>query len=357
MRVPLVYKNTPHFGFDIGSHSVKMVQIQKHGHRKLVKGYGYCYFPAETITDGVIVDPLAMAKAIRPLLANMTYGSITSRRVATGLPAGKVFTRTLQLPHMNSADLTQAIHYEVEQYVPVPVNNLYIDFEIINNVQAKDGKDGYIDVLMVAAPRTIVDSYISLFDELNLEIGAIETSMAAAVRAMMMSKDTFNNSTLIMDIGSVSSDLTIYDQVIPLTGSVPIGGDHYTNTLVKTLGITPEEANELKVKFGIGPSGMQPKIFKALEPHLQTMVKEAKRVQKFYQERSENRRKIEFLILSGGTASMPGLPEYFQKELGLNLTIANPWKDLITKKMQSISKRDAPMYTTAIGLAMRPGND
>lgn len=357
MRVPLIYKKTPHFGFDIGSHSVKMVQVHKQGGRYVVKGYGYCYFPAEAIADGVIINPSEMAKAIRPLLTNMTYGGITSRRVATGLPAGKVFTRTLQLPHMNSSDLAAAIHYEVEQYVPVPVNDLYVDFEIINTVKAIAGKDGHIDVLMVAAPRAIVDSYIKLFDELNLQIGAIETSMAAAVRAMMMSKESLKNSTLVMDIGSDSSDLTVYDQVIPLTGSVPIGGDQYTSTLVKALNITTEEANELKVKFGIGPSGLQPKIFNALEPHLQTMVKEAKRVQKFYQDRSENRQKVESLILSGGTASMPGLAEYFQKELGLAISIANPWKDLVTKKMQSVSKRDAPMYTTAIGLALRPTHD
>jgi type IV pilus assembly protein PilM len=254
---------------------------------------------------------------------------------------------------MSPDDLEQAVKFEVEQYVPVPVNDLYIDYEIINVVESKDGKDGHMDVLMTAAPRAIVDSYIKLFDLLGLEVQAVEASMVSVVRAMLHSGDAQKNSTLVMDIGSESSDLTIFDEVIPLTGSVPVGGEHYTKALVNTLGLKPDQATEIKIKFGIAPSGMQQKIFSALEPHLQTVVKEAKRVLKYYEERSEKREKVQTLVISGGTASMPGLAEYLQKELGLPLTVANPWKNLTTKKMQAVSKRDAPMYTTAIGLALR----
>lgn len=349
MRVPLIYKDAPEFGFDIGSRTVKIVQLEKHGRKTKLRGYGFCYFPKDAIVEGIIADPEQMANSIKPLLHKLTYGKLTSNRAVTGLPAAKVFTRTLQLPRMNESDLNQAVHYEVEQYVPVPISDLYLDYEIVSQTA---GKDGHLEVLMMAAPRAIVDSYIKLFDQLGLQIGAIEGTTTAVVRALLHSGD-MGKSTLVMDIGSLSSDMTIYDAFTPLTGSVPIGGEHYTQTLVKALGIKPDEATEIKVKFGIAASGMREKVFGALEPQLQAVAKEARRVIKFYEERGEKRQKVERMVISGGSASMPGLPEFFQAELGLPQTVADPWNNVEIHHQKDLSKREAPMYATAIGLALR----
>ncbi len=347
MRVPLIYKEAPLFGFDIGTHTVKVVQLRASGKKTIVQGYGSAYFDPILISEGVITDPIAMAKPLQPLLHELSYGKLTSRRVVTGLPANKIFTRTLELPPMKASDLIQAIHYEVEQYVPIPVNDLYIDHEIVN---VTPGKDGHIDVLMMAAPKAIVDSYLKLFDALHLEVDSFEAGLTAVVRALLHSGDA-GGSTLVADIGSVASDLTIYDGFIPLTGTVPVGGHQYTNALVEKLGIKPDEANEIKKKFGITTSGMHDKLFPALEPHLQTLVKEIKRVIKFYESRHDANKKVASLVISGGTALMPGLDEYLRQQVGLPLTVANPWKNLEIKHPSHPEER--PMYVTAIGLALR----
>lgn len=352
MRIPLIYKDAPQFGFDIGTHSVKIVQLRRAGGKTAVQAYGYAFFPREAVVEGIIVDPDEIAAAVKPLLSKLSYGRLTSKRAITGLPAAKLFTRTLQLPQMNDTDLGQAINYEVEQYVPVPISDLYIDYEIINNDPGKEGKDGHLDVLMMAAPRAIVDSYIKLFDKLGLEIGAIEGNMTAVVRALLHSGDA-GSSTMVMDIGSISSDLTIYDRFTPLTGSVPIGGEQYTNTLVKTLGIKADQANEIKVKFGIGPSGMRDKLATALEPQFKNITKEVKRVVKFYQDRGDGQQKVKAVVISGGTANMPGLADWFRKDIGLPLTVADPWKNLEIKQQPPDLQKEAPMYATAIGLALR----
>jgi type IV pilus assembly protein PilM len=349
LRIPLIYKDVPQFGFDIGTRSVKIVQLQRSGHKTVVKAYGHAYFPQEAVVEGIIVDPDEVASAIKPLLQKQTYGHLSSNRVITGLPAAKLFTRTLKLPHMSDDDLGQAINYEVEQYVPVPVSDLYIDYEIINNTQ---GKDGHIDVLMMAAPRAIVDSYIKLFDKLGLEIGAIEANMTAVVRSLLHSGDA-GSGTLVMDIGSISSDITIYDRFTPLTGSVPIGGESYTDSLVKTLAIKPDQANEIKMKFGIASSGMRDKVYSTIEPQLKTITKEVKRVIKFYQDRGGEQQKVKSIVISGGTANMPGIADYFRADINLPLTIADPWKNLDIKKASPESEREAAMYATAIGLALR----
>ena len=348
VRIPLIYKETPQFGFDIGTHTVKIVQLKKSGSKTSVQGYGYAYFPREAVVEGIVVDPDELAAAIKPMLQKLSYGRLSSRRAVVGLPASKLFTRTLQLPRMNDADLGQAVHYEVEQYVPVPINDLYVDYEIINNTP---GPEGHIDVLMMAAPRAIIDSYIKLFDKLGLEIGAIEGSMTAVVRALLHSGDA-GGSTLVMDIGSITSDLTIYDKFIPLTGTVPIGGETYTDTLVKALDIKSDQANEIKIKFGIAQSGFHDNVEAALQPQLDAVSKEAKRVVKFYQDRGEGRQ-VKAMVISGGTASMPGLAEYFTREVGLPLTVADPWRNIDLKDNQQSDNHEAPMYATAIGLALR----
>jgi len=328
---------------------VKVVQLRSKGHKTEAVGFGNSYFPREAMAEGVVVKPEEMAKAVRPVLEKVNNGKISAKRVVTSIPASKVFTRTLQLPIMNDADLKQAINYEVEQYVPVPVAELYIDYDVVSRT---NGEEGHMDILMMAVPRTIVDSYIKMFEYLNLEIGAIESDMTAVTRALLHSGDA-GDSTLIMNIGSLTSDLTIFDKFTPLTGTVPVGGEQFTNALVQKLGVKADEAKEIKIKFGIGPSGLQDKVFPALEADLQAAVKEAKRVIKYYESHDDKQQQhVESMAICGGTAQMPGIAEYFQKEVGLPLKVANPWKNLELKKSFSQPK-EAPMYTTAIGLALR----
>ena len=162
MRVPLIYHQKPIFGFDLGTRTAKLVQLKPGRKGFDVLGYGYANFPGEAVVEGIIVDPEEIANALKPLLTQMSYGKITASRVAVSLPVSKVFTRTLQLPPMEDSDLAEAVRLEAEQYIPVPLSDLYIDYEIIESDKEK------IDVLMVASPRAIVDSFMKLFEIMNL---------------------------------------------------------------------------------------------------------------------------------------------------------------------------------------------
>lgn len=348
MRVPLIYHDRPIFGFDLGSRTAKLIQLKPAGKSMQVLGYGYANFPGDAIVEGIIVDPKEIADALAPLMKQMTFGHITGTRVAASLPVAKVFTRVLELPPMNPADLGAAVRLEAEQYIPVPLPDLYIDYEIIEEQKEQ------IQVLMVAAPRAIVDSYIKLFDLMELEVSFVESSLSAVTRAILAATP-LDKPTLVADIGSNSIDLTVHDKMIRLTDTIALGGDTLTTQLVSDLQITREQANEIKFKFGLGPSGLQPKIQASLKKPLNTISSEVKRVMKYYQDRGANKRSVELVIISGGSAGMPGLIEYLSKELGVPVIVADPWGGLVTKHMQPVSKFDAPMYTTAIGLARLEG--
>jgi len=249
---------------------------------------------------------------------------------------------------MNAADLGQAVRLEAEQYIPVPLPDLYIDYETIETGAERN------EVLMVAAPRAIVDSYIKLFELLNLEVAHIESSMAATTRAIVASTQ-LNKPTLVADIGSTSIDLTVHDKVIRLTDTIPLGGDSLTEQLVKDLGVGREQANEIKYKFGLGPSGLQPKVMASLGAPLKKMCDEMHRVIRFYQDRGTQKRKIEAVIVGGGSASMPGFLEYMAAQINVPVTLADPWAGLNMKHLEPVSKYDAPMYASAIGLARLEG--
>lgn len=345
MRVPLIYHKRPVFGFDLGSQTAKMVQLRAHGKGVRVVGYGYAAFPPESLAEGIIVDPEPIAEALRPLLAKMTYGKITARRAAVSLPTSKVFTRMLALPPMSAADLAQAVRYEVEQYVPVPIADLYIDYEKID--ETKDN----MNVLMVAAPRAIVDSYIKLFDLLNFEVAFVEPSLQAVARAITATRSS-DNATLVADFGSESIDITVYDKgMVRLSDTISVGGDHLTDTLMRDFGITRDQANSIKYKFGIGPSDLQAKIVAALGEQLKEVTNQIRRVSKYYQDHAADQQPIKSIIIAGGSASMPGLTEYLTAQLSINVVVAEPWADVDRKGLQMVSKDEAPMYTTALGLA------
>jgi type IV pilus assembly protein PilM len=376
VRVPLIYKNKPTLGMDIGSRSAKLVQLDPGGKNNRVLGYGYANFAADAIIEGIISDPEAIAASIKELLKNPIAGTLSARRVALSVPISKVFTRVIQLPPMSAADLEQAVHFEAEQYVPVPLNDLYIDYEVVAEdaplvplapdpaakaptadtkvapKAAKPTEEHHQDVLMVAAPRAIVDSYMKLFDFLDMELAAIETSQAAITRAMTHASKA-KQTALIVDFGSRSTDLSVFDQVTRLAGTFGLGGDDLTQTLVKSLGITADQANEIKYKFGLGSSGLQSKILQALDPQLKKMVGELKKAIKFYQDRTEAKQTIEQMFLTGGSSRMPGLVDYLYKELGVPIILGDPWQGLHVKPLAEVSKLDGPMYTTAIGLALR----
>lgn len=349
MRVPLVYRDAPQLGLDIGRRSVKLLQLSGSRHHPKLVGYASAPFASDAIVEGIITDPEVIAAAIKEALKHTHAGKLTARRIATGLPASKTFTRTLTLPDMKQADLEQAVSFEVEQYVPVPLSDLYIDHEIIGRTH--DDQGDHLEVLMVAAPRAIVDSYIKLFDLMHLELASVETNTSAALRALIASKH-LPSAVLVMDVGSESTDMAVTSSKTRLNATAAIGGEQLTASLIKKLSIKPDQATEIKAKFGLSKSGMQDKIVAALNDDLQAIVREAKKVLKFYADRGDSEEPVEAIVLAGGTATMPGLADYFHQQFDLPVQIADPWQSLAGRHLDRITPEQHASFTTAIGLAM-----
>ncbi len=349
MSSSLFYKNKPLFGLDIGFSSLKVMQVERTNHEKVcVVGYGVTQFKSEVFKDGVIVDPIELAKTTQSLFRDGIIGEINTRRASIAIPASKTYNRAVTLPKLSKKDLLSAITSEVNQYIPMPIDELYVDHEVLAE------KDESMDILIVATPKKVVDSYMTYANLVGFEVASIETTISADSRLFFEAEDS-DIPTVLIDFGSVSSDITIYDKNMVVTGTVPGGGDTFTELISKSLDMTKREADIVKTKYGLGLSKKQKEITDSLDPILSQIVKEIKRVIRYYEERSEEGKKIGQIVALGGGANMPGLSDYMTSSLRLPVRLCDPWQVLTFGNLQPPNTSEKSMYITAAGLAlMRP---
>lgn len=346
MNVPLFYTKKPVFGFDLGHSTIKMMQITTIGKESVVTGYGHVGFEPKAIKNGIIQDPEAIAKQVYALTTEHMIGEITTKRVVASLPAANTYNRVLLLPEMNDKDLHEAVMLEAAQYIPLSIEELYIDYQISSRV-----KGGQIEVLMVAAPRAVVDSYITLFDMLGLEVALLETSIHAVSR-IVEHADRTGMPTLIIDFGAVATDLAVFDKDVKITGSTEGGGETITKLIAEHLDVTKRQAYSIKTDHGLDLGKKQKDIIAALEPLLKKMLSEIRKMRRYYEERSAKKRKIEQIIILGGGANLPGLSGYLTDKVRLPTRLINPWQNMSFGDLQPPHKLETTLYTTAAGLSL-----
>lgn len=338
------YQDKPLFGLDIGFSSIKVMQVDTTGKHPNIVGYGVSQFDKTAVNKGEIVDFEALASAFTGLFNNLE-GKIDTPRVALTIPASKTFSRFIKLPKIEEKDLADVVRTETEQYIPVPINNLYIDFDITSRT------DKDMELFAVATPKNIVNSYLSLMKILGLEVVAIETTTAAAAR-LFMQTDLIDIPTVIIDFGAVSTDITIFDKTLIVTGTIDVGADTFSEIIAKSLGVTDDEADVIKTKYGLDFSKKQREISKALEPILDQLLKELRRMIRYYEERYGKERKISQVVTMGGGSNMPGLNEHLVSTLRLPVRMSDPWQHLGHSKLQPPNIVAKSMYATVAGSAL-----
>lgn len=343
----LFYKDKPLFGLDIGFNTIKVMQIFDDGKQASVGGYGVVKFDAEAIKEGVIVDYETLAKAAVELFEKNIIGSISTRRVAATIPASKAYQRVITVPaKLGKKDLDEAVRSEAEQYIPMPLDDLYLDYM----AAAQLGEDR--EVLAVAVPKNIVDSYMKFFELIGLELCALETTISAASRIIAKAEKSDDIPTILIDLGSLSVDLTVFDKNLVVNGTIPGGGDDFSGRIAEKLNIDKAEANTLKTKYGLGVSKKQPEIREALKPQLDSLIKEIRRVVRYYEEKTDGKTTIGQIITMGGGANMPGLVDYLTDNLRIPTRMCNFWGEFSLNRLQPPHEAERSLYVTAAGAAI-----
>lgn len=344
----IFYTDKPVFGLDIGRRSVKIMQIDQSGKKSKVVGYGTVSFDETAIdANGVIVDPEVIIKAIYELINEGLVGVLTTRRVAVSIPNANSFNRVLVLPKLGDKDIQAAVDAEVDQSIPLPIDELYYDYSV-TRVLDNDTQE----VQLVAIPQAIVDSYLGVFEALNLEVALIESNISAMTRIVIHAEDNDVN-TLIVDLGSTACDISIYDgSAIRATGTVDCSSERLTQNIADSLGITLQQAHSVKTRYGLDMSKKQDKIIAAAEKELDKLIAEIRKVMRYFADRNNDSGKIEQIIILGGGANLPGLASYITSKTRVATRLCSPWNNLAFGKLQPPHELETTLYTTAGGLGL-----
>lgn len=336
-------------GLDISSTGIKIMAVDTK--KWLVTGYGSMDLDPTKVKESLEGNSNFLADSIKTLIKEKVVGALPSNHVAIGVPTTRSFSRTFNLPTSIEKKLKDAIDLEVDQYIPIPASALYIDYEIIERNKKE------ITILMSAITKSIVDKCIAATEKSGLIVDLVEPGMSAVARLLTYTEDG-SLPTVIVDIGPANTDIAVLDSgAIRITGGVPIGGNTFTLNIAKKLEITLENAHQLKVLNGLSAGPRQQKIKNSIEPSLQRIMTETRKVMRYYNERISDDRKLEQLLVVGSGSNVPGIGEYFTNELIMPARVASPWQKLDFGKLPEPVRQLRPRYITVAGLAsIKPGD-
>lgn len=336
------------FGLDIGATTMKAVWLSQQNLRFILKSACVLPTPAKGIMSESPLDQEEMAGTIRNIIAE---AKITTPYVNLALPENQVYTKVLEMPILSDKELSSAIYWEAEQHIPVPLTSITLDWKVLKRPDVGEGNNK-MEVLLVGAPTMLIDKYQKIIEASGLMINAVETEILSVIRSVVIG-DNFPN-TLIIHIGSVSTLLAIIkDEVLVFTYSIPTGGMAINRSIAADFGFTVSQAEEYKKTYGISQKTLGGKIGQATTPIIMSIVTEVRKALAFYGEKYKNEAPLRQILLSGGTAKLPGTDVFFAQNCGLETVIANPWKILSDQEVPKEILENAPDYTVAVGLSMR----
>ena len=339
----LFYHDKPIIGLEIAQTGIKVMAIDPK--KWVVLAYGNIDLDPTKLQESIEKSTDYLTKGIQQLLKDKVVGTLPSNRIVMSTPTTRTFSRSISLPVTAADNLLEAIQIESEQYIPIPVSELYIDYEVIEH-----GKEN-LEVLMCAVPKRIVDTCVNACEQAGLEVVMVESGISAVARLVTATEEG-KLPTVIIDIGAASTDIAILDKTIRVTGGLAVGGHNLTLDIAKTMSLSLEAAHQLKIHSGLMLGPKQAAIKRSLDPSLSKIVAETKKIIRYYNERIGGKTKLEQIIVVGGGSNVPGLGEYFTEAMLMPARVASPWQRLNFGKLTQPPRQFKPRFITAAGLAV-----
>lgn len=340
----LLKQETNYFGLDIGSSAIRLVQLRAAGGKPVLVTYGDVKVPAGLTTSDASGDRDKVAELVKQLMRDTRVGT---KNVVAGLPSSQVFASVISMPKLSNAEVGKAIKYQADQYIPMPIDEVKLDWSLLGPGATEDE----IEVLLVAAPINAAEKYLEILEKSGLEIVALETNATAVARALMPVTDT---AAIILDMGGFSSDLTIvYKNTPRLIRSIGIGAQTLVKSVAQNLNLNDEQAEQFTYRFGLTQSKLEGQVHKAIKPSLDATVTEIAKSIKFFMDRY-GQVKIDKLIVTGQGIAIPEFTNFMANATALPVEVGNSWINVSypasqQEKLLSVSSE----YAVASGLAQR----
>lgn len=343
-------RQTPILGLDIGSHSIKIVELSSNGTHHTIKCVGRTLVPPQAIIDGSIKEPDKVAEALTALISNLQP---KAKYAATSIAGYSVIVKKIMVPYQDEAEIENNLIFEAEKYVPFEIEEVYVDFHVLNG---KKEKSNETEIFLVAAKREIVDEYAALIQEAGLSPAVIDVDAFALGNAFEGAFGLLAKPVALVDIGAQKTNLNIVLQDASLFArDMAFGGAQLTEAIQEATGLEYVDAERIKIA-GSEDMAIMKEVTTVCNELYDVWASELKRAIDFYKASSSEEEYPTDLYVSGGSAFLKGLDMLLGDKIGLPIKILNPLhgftvnSDIEPEYISSV----APQMVIATGLALRP---
>lgn len=330
-------------GIDIGGTGIKIVELKKDTQGPKLLTYGFSENPKTALIDWQ-KEPSFTAELINKICSEAGIGS---RSAVSALPTFSVFSSVLNLTNVNKKDIASAVRWEAKKVIPLPLDDMILDWKYIEQDDSKKEVDSF-PVLLTGAPDVLVKKYIEIFKQAKINLLSLETETFSLIRSLVGND---KSTIMILDIGSNTTDVTIVDKSIPmLNRSIDVGGLSITRKISELAKIDIEKAEQLK--YDLGMSSFDSEISKIIADVISPIVNEIKYAINLFE--GKYKKNTEKIIMSGGSALLPDLANYLSKVLNTKVLVGDPWSRIIfPEDLRPVLDEIGPSMAVAIGLALR----
>ena len=340
----------PIVGVDISSTAVKLLQLSRTGERYRVEHYAVEPLPPNAVVEKNIVEVEAVGEAISRAMARS--GS-KAKHAAAAVAGSAIITKTIPMPaDLDEEEMESAVELEAVNYIPYPIEEVNLDFEVLGPVP---GNEEMVQVLLAASRSENVETRAEALKLGGLTAKVIDVEAFAIENAFSLLAGTLNaphdGIVALVDIGATMTTLNIIRESRSLYNREQVfGGKQLTDEVMRRYGLSYEEAGLAKRQGGL-PESYE---IEVLEPFKEALVQQINRLLQFFYAGSEFNR-VDQIVLAGGCASIPGVPEMVEEQLGVPAIVANPLAHMtLGSRVQAHAlAQDAPALMIACGLALR----
>ncbi len=332
-------------GVDIGSYAIKAVMLGGSPTSPRLTKVGSIYNPVGQFLPTEEVQFNQLAEGIQRLATEFKF---LDKPIAVALPESLAYTSIVSMPYLSDAELASSIHWEAEQHIPVPLEDVELEYQVL--YKPKKGAVGEkMQVLLVASKKQLVERVGQLFQTAGLELVSLETGLLSCHRAMasMLPAD---QGVVVLNMGALSTDVLILESGrMMLTYTIQTGGLVFTRAIQQGLGLTGQQAEEYKRAYGYDPAQLEGKVKLALDPVMNVLVGEIRKAIQYYQS-SNMGSGIRTVVLAGGGSYLRGLTPFLTQALSAEVMVVNPFQGVAVERELTVPK-DSAAYTVAMGLA------
>jgi len=342
-----LFKPKSLLGVDIGTASLKLVELRKDKGRYRLSNYGILDFGTNTDPNKRITDE-EIAAGLKELVKKL---KLSTKETIVSISSFNTFATVIELPYLSEKDLARAIPFEAKKYIPVPLSEVVFDWSIVNILDVQKAEAGHlpnVEVFIAAVPKDDAERAQKIVVQAGLKPQALELENVALIRGLI-GNDL--SPAAIINIGGRSTSILIVDKGFQRMGrNYEVGGYEITKAIARSLNVGFEKAEELKKKEGLKTE--QKALSEATLPLVDMIIFETKKIMTNYE--NEKKIKISKIIVTGGLTNMPGFMDYLKQKTGIEVSVGNPFARIVYQDtLKPIEGELATSLSVAVGAAMR----